>query len=327
MNFILIAVVVLALSFGFLNGAHTSRNMVSTIISSRAFSPSVALGVTALSEFVGPFIFGAAVAETIGRDIVISSAVNDRVMLAALASAVTWNIVTWFFHLPSTSSHALLGGLLGAALMRSGAAAIQAAGLIKTLLFLFISPIIGMLFGFVIFRLIVELSRKATPRINTFFKKAQLITTIALGLSHGTNDGQKSMGIIVLALMASGYLSSFVIPLWVIILCAAAFALGTLVGGWKLIHTVGGILFYKIRPIDGFATQLASSIVILGSSLLGGPVSATQVINTSIMGVGMAERVSKVRWHVAQDIIAAWLLTIPATSALAAALYWLIARL
>lgn len=326
MNVVLIAVIALALSFGFLNGAHTSRNMVSTIISSRAFSPSVALGVTAVSEFVGPFIFGAAVAETIGRDIVLSSAVNDRVMLAALASAVSWNILTWLFRLPSTSSHALLGGLLGAALMGSGVGAIQSAGLTKTLLFLFISPAIGMAFGFIIFRLIVELSRKATPRINTFFKKAQLITTIALGLSHGTNDGQKSMGIITLALIASGYLSSFTIPLWVVVLCALAFSLGTLVGGWKLIHTVGGILFYKIRPIDGFTTQLASSIVILGSSLLGGPVSATQVINTSIMGVGMAERISKVRWHVAQDIIAAWLLTIPATSALAAALYWLLAR-
>lgn len=309
-----------------MNGMHDSRNVVSTLISSRAYSPRVALGVTALAEFSGPFVFGAAVAQTIGRGVVETAAVNEQVIVVALAGAILWGLVTWLVRLPSSSSHALIGGLLGAASMRAGAQAVHANGLLKILIFLFVSPIVGFILAFLLFRLIMALSQNATPRINEFFKRAQIITALALGLSHGSNDGQKSMGIITLALVAGGYLPAFTVPLWVIAPCAFALALGTIVGGWRLIHTVGGIFIYKIRPVDGFTSQVMSGMVILAASLFGGPVSATQIINSTIMGIGAAERASKVRWGLVQDIVLAWILTIPATTFISAALYLLMVR-
>ncbi len=323
---IILVLIFLALLFGFLNGMHDSRNVVSTMISSRAYSPRVALSVTALAEFAGPFIFGVAVAQTIGRGIVDTSAVNPQVLIVALASAIIWNLVTWFMKVPSSSSHALIGGILGAASMRASAQAIQVDGVLKILISLFASPIIGFVFGFIILRLILTLSWNATPRINEFFKKAQLITALVLGLSHGSNDSQKTMGIITLALVTGGYLKAFVVPIWVVTICTFALALGTTVGGWRLIHTTGG-RFYKIRPVDGFTTQLTSAVVIIVASLTGGPVSATQVINSAIMGVGTAERASKVRWGIAQEIVTAWILTIPAAAFLSAGLYFLMTRL
>ena len=322
---IIIILVILALLFAFLNGMHDSRNVVSTVISSRAFSPGVALGITALAEFSGPFIFGVAVAQAIGRGIVDSEAVNERVLIVALASSILWNLVTWTIRVPSSSSHALIGGLLGAVSMRAGAQAVQVAGLLRILISLFASPIIGFVVGFIFLRIILALSWRATPRINEFFKNSQLLTAIALGISHGSNDGQKTMGIISLALFTGGYLGSFTVPLWVIVLSATALALGTTVGGWRLIHQVGGS-FYKIRPVDGFTTQLASAVVIISASLAGGPVSATQVINSAIMGVGTAERASKVRWGIVQEIITGWIFTIPATVFLAAGIYLLSIR-
>jgi PiT family inorganic phosphate transporter len=326
MSPILIVLIVLAFVFSFMNGMHDSRNVVSTLISSRAYSPRVALGVTALAEFCGPFIFGAAVAQAIGRGIVEAAAVNERVLAVALAGAILWSLITWLVRLPSSSSHALIGGLLGAASMRAGAQAVQANGLLKILIFLFVSPIVGFILAFILFKVVMALSRNATPRINGFFKSAQIVTALALGLSHGSNDGQKSMGVITLALVAGGYLSVFVIPIWVITLCAFALALGTIVGGWRLTHTVGGIFIYKIRPVDGFTSQVMSAMVILTASLFGGPVSATQVINSTIMGIGAAERANKVRWGLAQDIIIAWILTIPATTFLSAGIYLLTSR-
>ena len=296
------------------------------MISSRAYSPRVALGLTALAEFIGPFIFGSVVAQTIGRGIIASTAVNQQVLLVALVTAILWNLITWFIKLPSSSSHALIGGLLGAASMNAGAQAVQMDGLFKILISLFVSPIIGFLIGYLLFKVILRLSRKATPRINVFFRKAQLVTGLALGLSHGSNDGQKTMGVITLALVTGGYLSTFTIPLWVIALCALALALGTTVGGWRLIHTVGGILFYKIRPVDGFTSQVTSALVILSASLVGGPVSATQIMNSAIMGIGAAERPNKVRWGMVRDIITAWLLTIPATTFVSAGIYLLASR-
>jgi PiT family inorganic phosphate transporter len=322
----IVVLILLALFFSFMNGVHDSRNVVSTMISSRAFSPRFALWVTALAEFTGPFIFGSVVAQTIGRGVIVSTAVNQQVLLVALITAILWNLMTWFIKLPSSSSHALIGGLLGAASMRAGAQAVQVDGFLKILLSLFLSPIIGFLIGLILFRIILVLCRNATPRINVFFKKAQLITGLALGLSHGSNDGQKTMGIITLALVTGGYLATFTIPIWVIVLCALALALGTTVGGWRLIHTVGGILFYKVRPVDGFTSQLTSALVILGASLVGGPVSATQIMNSAIMGAGAAERANKVRWGMVQDIIVAWILTIPATSFVSAGIYLLANR-
>jgi len=322
---VLIAVIVLGVFFDFLNGIHDSSNVVATMISSRAFSPPVALGVTAVAEFSGPLIFGVAVANTIGNGIVSSHLISTQVILAALVSAILWDLLTWYLGFPSSSSHALIGGIIGAVVMAAGWHAIQIPGLEKVLIALFASPIIGFVFGFILLRLILMISWKATPRINAFFKRSQILTGITLALSHGTNDAQKTMGIITLALVTSGYLKVFAVPRWVIILCASMIALGTSVGGWKLIRTLGGKI-YKIRPVDGFASQLTSAVVILGNSLLGGPVSTTQVVSSAIMGVGAAERANKVRWGVAQEIAMAWLLTIPATALVAAGLFWVISR-
>lgn len=320
---ILIAVIVLGLMFDFLNGIHDSSNVVATMISSRAFSPQVALGVTAVANFFGPFIFGVAVAETIGNGIVSSHLISTGVILAALASAILWNLLTWYLGFPSSSSHALIGGIVGSVVMAAGWKAIELKGLEKILIALFTSPIIGFIFGFIFLRIILMLSWKSSPRINGFFKRSQILTGIVLALSHGTNDAQKTMGVITLALVTSGYLKVFAVPNWVILLCASMIALGTSIGGWKLIRTLGGRI-YKIRPVDGFASQLSSAIVILGNSLLGGPVSTTQVVSSAIMGVGAGERANKVRWGVAQEIAMAWLFTIPATAMFAAGLYWLI---
>jgi len=322
---VLIAVIVLGVAFDFLNGIHDSSNVVATMISSRAFSPQVALGVTAVANFVGPFIFGVAVADTIGNGIVSSDLIKTPVILAALLSAIIWNLLTWYLGFPSSSSHALIGGIVGAVVMAAGWRAIEMKGFEKILIALFTSPIIGFVVGFILLRLILLLSWKATPRVNSFFKRSQIVTGITLALSHGTNDAQKTMGVITLALVTSGYLKVFVVPTWVILLCASMIALGTAIGGWKLIRTLGGKM-YKIRPVDGFASQLTSAAVILTSSLLGGPVSTTQVVSSAIMGVGAGERANKVRWGVVQEIATAWLLTIPASALIAAGSYWVISQ-
>jgi len=323
-NFVIL-VIALSLLFDFLNGVHDSSNVVATMISSRAFSPRMALGVTALANFLGPFIFGVAVAETIGHEIVTADAISTQVLVAALLSAILWNVLTWYLGFPSSSSHALIGGFIGAVAIGAGWQAIQLGGLEKVLIALFASPIIGFAFGYLILRLVYILSWDATPRVNVLFKRSQLVTALALALSHGTNDAQKTMGIITLALVTGGYLSTFAVPTWVILICAIMIALGTAVGGWKLIRTLGG-KFFKIRPADGFASQLAGATVIIGASLFGGPVSTTQVVSSAIMGVGAAERVNKVRWKVAQEIAVAWLLTIPATALVGAGAYWVLIK-
>jgi PiT family inorganic phosphate transporter len=325
MSTLVITVIGLSLVFDFLNGVHDSSNVVATMISSRAFSPRVSLGVTAVANFFGPFIFGVAVANTIGHEIVSAEAINSNILIAALISAIVWNLLTWYLGFPSSSSHALIGGLIGSVVIGAGWNAILLVGMEKVLIALFASPIIGYIFGFIILRITFALSRNATPKINTFFKRSQIVTAIALALSHGTNDAQKTMGIITLALVTGGYLTEFAVPMWVVVLCAGMIGLGTAVGGWKLIHTLGG-KFYKIRPVDGFASQMAGAIVIISASLVGGPVSTTQVVSSSIMGVGAAERANKVRWGVAQEIAIAWLLTIPATALLSAGVYWLITQ-
>ena len=232
---ILIAVILLGLGFSFLNGVHDSSNVVAMMISSRAFSPQVALGVTAISEFAGPFIFGVAVATTIGNDVVTSKAINMGILLVALVSAILWDLLTWYLGLPSSSSHALIGGLIGTTVIGAGWRALQLQGLVKTLVALFTSPIIGFIFGFIFLRIILWLSWKATPRINGFFKHSQIVTGITLALSHSANDAEKTMGVITLALVTSGYLKVFVVPFWVIVICACAISLGVATGGWRLI--------------------------------------------------------------------------------------------
>ncbi len=323
MSPLIIAVIALSLIFDFLNGVHDSSNVVATMISSRAISPRKALTMTALAEFSGPFIFGVAVANTIGNEVVVATSISVQVLLAALISAIFWNLLTWYLGFPSSSSHAMIGGFIGSVVMAAGWGAIKLHGFEKILIALFTSPIIGFVFGYIILRVIFLLSWNATPRINSLFKRSQVLTGLALALSHGANDAQKTMGIITLALLIGGEIDTFTVPLWVIIMCAGMIALGTSVGGWKLIRTLGG-KFYKIRPVDGLASQLTSAIVILGASIVGGPVSTTQVVSSAIMGVGAAERVNKVRWGVAQEILTAWLLTIPATALVAAGFYWVI---
>lgn len=322
----LIVVIVLALLFDFLNGVHDSSNIVATMISSHAFRPRTALTMTAIAEFLGPFLFGVAVAKAIGDEIALSSALTLHVITACLISAILWNLVTWFLGLPSSSSHALIGGLVGAVAMGAGFGALKLAGLGKVLIALFASPLIGFALGFVLMRVIFFLVRGATPRINVFFKRAQFITAMGMAFSHGTNDAQKTMGIITLSLVIGGVLPTFQVPLWVITVSAGAIALGTSLGGWRLIRTLGG-RFYKIRPVHGFTSQLTSAIVVLTASIFGGPVSTTQVVSSAIIGVGSAERLGKVRWSVAGEIVTAWIITIPATALISAGLYLLLTKI
>jgi PiT family inorganic phosphate transporter len=316
----LIIFVAAALLFDFLNGFHDSANTVATMISSRAMNPQAALALNAIANFVGPFLFGVAVATTIGHEVVAEEAATMTVVLSALGGAIVWNLLTWLLGIPSSSSHALVGGLIGAAATAYGFEAILLPGLTKILLTMLISPVVGMLSGFLLMKLTLLLARGATPRINVFFKRAQMVTAAALALSHGTNDAQKTMGIITMGLLAGGALSRFVIPIWVITACAGAIALGTALGGWRIIRTLGG-KFYKVRPVHSFASQIASAGVILGAALMGGPVSTTHVVSTAILGVGSAERLSKVRWGVVGQIIVAWLLTIPASALVAVVCY------
>jgi PiT family inorganic phosphate transporter len=322
----LLIVIALALIFDLLNGMRDASNIVATMISSRAFSPRTALGIAAIAEFLGPFLFGVVVAKTIGSGIVEAESLTLEMIAASLLGAIVWNLATWFLGIPGSSSHALIGGLVGAVFSGAGADAIKFEGLNIVLIALFTSPLIGFVFGFVITRIIYFLVQGASPRINDFFKRSQLLTAIALALSHGTNDAQKTMGIIALSLVIGGALPEFQVPLWVIVLSAAAIAVGTSLGGWRLIRTLGG-KFYKIRPLHSFSTQMTSGIVILGASFFGAPVSTSQVVSSAIIGVGASERFSKVRWSVAGDILTAWLITIPASAMISAGFYWLITSL
>lgn len=318
-----VALIGVALFFDFINGFHDSSNVVATMISSRAMSARKALALSAVANFCGPFLFGVAVATTIGQEVVDPKAITIAVIFAALLAAIIWNIITWAFGIPSSSSHALVGGLIGAVSVDFGFAMIQMRGLLKVIIALFISPILGLIAGYLLMRLVLFLARGASLRINWFFKRSQIITSLALALSHGTNDAQKTMGIIAMALVTLGYLPEFSVPWWVVALCAGAMSLGTVFGGWRIIRTLG-TKFYKIRPVHGFTAQIASAFIILGAAFLGGPVSTTQVVSSAILGVGSARRASRVRWNVAGNILTAWLLTIPASALLAALLYLLI---
>ena len=309
--------VVMALIFDYMNGFHDSSNIVATMIASRALSGRAALTITAIAEFSGPFLFGVAVATTLGQDVLHVSVIKVYVIQAALGAAIAWDLITWWFGFPSSSSHALIGGLIGAAVIEDGLGVIKLEGLGKVIVALAISPPIGFLVGWLVLKAVLFLARNSGPSINTFFKRSQIVTAVALALSHGTNDGQKTMGVITMGLVAGGVLPEFQVPLWVIALSATAISRGTATGGWRLIRTLGG-KFFKVRPVHGFGTQIASASVILGAAMLGGPVSTTQVVSSAIMGVGSAERLSKVRWGVAQQIVAAWLTTIPVSGVLAA---------
>ncbi|HSJ59459.1 MAG TPA: inorganic phosphate transporter [Anaerolineae bacterium] len=320
---ILIVIIAIALIFDFLNGFHDASNIVATMISSRAMSPRKALALTAAAELAGPFLFGVAVATTIGSEVADPAALSSAVIIAALLGAIAWNLITWYFGWPSSTSHALIGGLMGSVIVAQGLDPVRWGGVEKVLIALLVSPLLGFVIGFLVLRIIYFLARGATPGINTLFKRAQLGTSLALALSHGTNDAQKTMGIIAMAMVTTGYTEQFHVPWWVIAISAGAIALGTATGGWRLIETLGA-KFFKIRPVHAFGSQLTSAGIILGAALLGGPVSTTQVVSSAIMGSGSADRVSKVRWTVARDIAIAWILTIPVTSIIAAGLYLLV---
>lgn len=321
MSTILIVFIALAIVFDFINGFHDSSNIVATVIFSRALPPRVALILAAISHFIAPFLFGVAVATTIGAELLDVSAITMNVIMAAVISGIIWNLITWYFGIPSSSSHALLGGLLGAALMHSRSiSVVNPSGLLIIVIALFLSPIAGLAVGYIVMKITLFLVRGATPKVSHLFRRFQIVTLIGLSLSHGTNDAQKTMGLIAMGLLLSGQISSFYVPMWVVTVSAAAIGLGTLFGGWRLIRTLGGKIF-RIRPIHGFTSQIAGSIVILSAALLGGPVSTTQVMSSSILGVGAAERINKVRWSVLGDMAVTWLFTIPVNAVLAALFY------
>ncbi len=319
-----VVLIALSLVFDFLNGFHDSSNVVATMIASRALNGRAALTITAVAHFIGPFLFGVAVATTIGNEVLMDSEIKLSVTMSALSAAIVWNLLTWWLGIPSSSSHALVGGLIGAAVVESGFGVVKLAGVWKVALALTTSPLIGLAVGYLVMKAVLFLARPASPSINGFFKKSQLVTAIVLALSHGTNDAQKTMGVITMGLVSARVLPEFHVPLWVIAVSAGAIALGTWIGGWRLIRTIGG-KFFKIRPIHGFTAQIASASVILSAALLGGPVSTTQVVSSVIMGVGSAERLSKVHWQVAGEIVTAWFTTIP-VSALLSAVFGLILR-
>jgi PiT family inorganic phosphate transporter len=292
--------------------------------------PRTALGLAALAHFIGPFLFGTAVAQTIGKGIIDISAFDPNqtglsisLVVAALIGAIAWNLITWFFGLPSSSSHALIGGMMGAVLVAYGPEKILWNGILYVVSILIISPVLGLIFGTLFLKAAFRLSHHATPTINNFFRQMQIPSSIALSLSHGANDAQKSMGVITMSLVILGISPTFQIPIWVIASCAGAIALGTASGGWRIIKTLGAKI-YRLRSVHAFCAQTSSAAVILGAAMMGGPVSTTHVVSASIMGVGAGQRLSSVRWGVAKNIILAWFITIPASAVMAGLCFYLI---
>ena len=326
----IIIVVGLALFFDFTNGFHDAANVVATIITTGALSPKKALLMATICEFIGPFLFGTAVAQMIGKGIVDISTFDTKIMalsislvVAALIGAIAWNLITWFWGFPSSSSHALVGGMVGAVLVAYGPDKILWRGLLYVISILIISPVVGLIFGTLFLKTTLRLSQNTTPRIKFFFNRMQILSSIALSLSHGANDAQKSMGLITMSLVILGILPTFHIPSWVIVSCASAIALGTASGGWRIIKTLGSKI-YRLRSVHAFCAQAASAMVILVAALFGGPVSTTHVVSSSIMGVGAGQRISAVRWRVAKNIVVAWFITIPASAVMAGVSFFMI---
>ncbi len=319
----LFVVIALGLTYGFLNGFHDSPNIAAPLISTRALRPRTTLLWVAVGEFLGPLVFGSAVAKAIGADMFYGSAITLTILAAALIGANVWNLITWWFGIPSSSSHALVGGLLGAAVIARGVGVIRWPGLTRVLIALFSSPFLGFFAGWLVTKFNFVTFRNASPRIGEAFRRGQLLTAIGLAMSHGANDSQKTMGVLTLALVVSGQIPHFAVPFWVVLLSAIVMGVGASFGGWRLILTLGGRVF-RIRPIHGFSSQVASAVVIGGASLLGGPVSTTHVMTSALMGAGAAERINKVRWQIAGDMVYAWILTIPISGLVAAGFYLLL---
>ena len=316
----IIIVIVLALAFDFINGFHDTANAIATSVSTRAISPTNAIIMAAVLNFLGAMV-STGVAKTIGGDIVVGH-IDQPIIIAGLVGAIIWNLLTWLIGLPSSSSHALIGGMIGGVLLSPlGADGLNMQGIGKIVIALVASPVVGGIIGFIIMSIMFRVFHGANPsKTNARFKKMQIITAATMAFSHGSNDAQKSMGIITLALVSGGVLTEFEVPDIVKILCATAMAVGTSVGGWSMIKTVGGKIF-KLEPINGFAADLNSSIVVFTATLLHLPVSTTHVVSGSIMGVGAAKRINAVRWGVAQQMVMAWVLTIPCTAVMGALAY------
>lgn len=304
----------LALLYSFLNGYRDSSSILAGVIASRAMRPRVALYLIAAAELIAPFFFGSAVTKSITTGLVNTAAVSLDTIVVAMAAAVAWSFFCWWRGIPSSSTHALIGGLLGAALILDGPQAILAKGVIFAVLPLIVAPIIGFLAGFLLMVFLLWALSRATPHINGLFRDLQVVTAMLLGMSNSANDAHKSMGIIVLGMVLAGQLTSFQIPLWVAAACAGALAIGASRGDWRQIRNLGGKI-YRIRPLNALASQVTSSAVVQAASAFGMPVSTSHIITTALMGSGSAERVNKVRWHVAGEMVTTWVVTIPATMA------------
>jgi PiT family inorganic phosphate transporter len=321
---LVVVIVVVALVFDFLNGFHDAANSIATIVSTRVLTPRKAVVWAAFFNLAAVFLFGFHVAETIGKDLVDLKAVNEYVILCGLIGAIFWNVLTWYFGIPTSSSHSLMGGYAGAAIAKAGVGSIILSGWTKTLIFIVIAPLLGMLIGF---SLMVGLSwifhNRSSSKVNNLFRKLQLVSAALYSLGHGTNDAQKTMGVITGLLVTTGYLETFAIPWWVVISCYVAIAFGTLFGGWRIVKTMGQKVT-KLKPSGGFCAETAGGITLLITALSGIAVSTTHTITGAIMGVGATKRMTAVRWGLAGRIVAAWILTIPCAAVVAAMSYEII---
>ena len=317
----LLAVLGLAIAFDYINGFHDTANSIATSVSTRALKPSWAIGMSAVANFAGAFT-GTAVATTVGSGLIDTNFESQTVIAAALIGAIVWNLLTWRLGIPSSSSHALIGGLLGASLTAAGFGAWKIDGIVgKVLVPLFGSPLVGFTVALLLMALLFNVFRRAHPgKLNAVFRRLQVVSAAYMAFSHGSNDAQKTMGIMTLALVAAGVIDEFVVPVWVIILAASAISLGTAAGGWRIIKTMGTKVV-KLDPVHGFAAETTAATVIFGASQLGMPVSTTHVISSAIIGVGSSDRLKSVRWDVARSIVTAWVLTIPASGFTAAVAY------
>jgi inorganic phosphate transporter, PiT family len=323
--YFVILILFIALVFDFINGFHDAANSIATVVSTRVLRPHQAVLMAAFFNFVAAFFVEPHVAKTIGTGIINPIVVDNWFILSALGGAIIWNLITWWLGLPSSSSHALIGGLIGTGLVKGGMDILVWSGIIKTASFIIISPAVGLILGFFIMALVLNLFRHSNvSKTNSIFRRVQLLSSATYSISHGMNDAQKTMGIIAIVLYNNGFLgSTFYIPYWVEMACYIVLAMGTMAGGWRIVKTMG-MKITKLQPIGGFCAESAAAISIIGASIAGIPVSTTHTITGAIMGVGATKRLTAVHWGVAGKIIWAWFLTIPITAAMSAVIYWLI---
>ncbi len=326
---VLILLIALALAFDFMNGFHDAANAIATIVSTGVLKPGQAVIWAALFNFIALFVFGLHVAATVGKGMVDPNIVDYHVIFGALVGAIAWNIVTWFYGIPSSSSHALIGGMIGAAVAKAGTGSLITSGIGKTVAFILISPMLGFLLGGLLMLLVSWVCRRATPRkIDKWFRRGQLVSCALYSLGHGSNDAQKTLGIIWLLLITAGYATKDVntLPYWAIISCYAAISLGTLFGGWRIVKTMGQKIT-KLKPVGGFCAETGGAMTLFIASTAGIPVSTTHTITGAIVGVGASRKLSAVRWGIAGNIVWAWIFTIPASAFMAAVAWWVSYRI